>query len=435
MYKKLILFALACGMLAGCSKETPCEAGSESYEGLCKAEIQCRIEPQSYYETKSAADTDDKVYKLDVLVYDSSTKALVDHYVYSDANGIDLDTFILTEYHPVNTSRYYFFLANLHADSITYLKQFSFDNISGSYGTYSTIPLSAGNWSAGHIPMGGIKYITYYNGMSRQSVDMVRYLFRLDIQKITADFDDDAMMAKAVKVKKVAIINAVEFFKVHNGYTDTEFMGSYRDLTSDLPFGNVTEGYKNINQFGTVDEESEYDFASHGGTGLLYDSFNYYVNFNYQKGERVLNLTAPSSIQSMIQHTAASGMGVLCPSATPVYNCNLTLYAPPKYEGSSISYNTVFGDYYGQNRMMKLVLEVEIDGVNCYYPILLRAMQPNTRYIIKNITLRGKGSVYSNFFPRIYEGGIDGVSVLEWTDTTIDNINVGYTDDQGTAIY
>lgn len=434
MYKKLFYLTLACGMLAGCNKEIPGQTGNE-YQGLCKAEIQCRIEPQSCYETKSAVDTDDKVYKLDVLVYDSSTRDLVDHYVYTDANGINLESFVLTEYHPVNTGRYYFFLANLHADTITYLKQYTFDDISSSNGTYSTIPLSAGNWSAGHIPMGGIKCISYYYGMSKQSVNLTRYLFRLDIQKITADFDDDALMEKAVQVKIVAIINAVELFKVHNGYTDTELMGYCRDLSYDQPFGGVEDGYTTLNHFGTPGEETEMDFSSSGGTGLLDNTFRYYVNYNYQKGERVLNLTTPSSIQGAIQHTTTSGVGVLCPSATPVYNCNLTLYAPPKYEGSSVSYYTVFGDYFGQNRMMKLVLEVEIDGVNYYYPILLRAMQPNTRYIIKNITLRGKGSIYSNFFPRIYEGGISGLSVLQWADTTIDNINVGYTDDQGTAIY
>ena len=434
MYKKLIYLALACGMLAGCDKEIPGQAGMEN-EGLCKAEIHCRIEPQSCYETKSAADTDDKVYKLDVLVYDASTRNLVDHYIYTDANGIDLDNFVITEYHPVNTSRYYFFLANLHADTITYLKQYTFSDISNSYYTYGTIPLSAGNWSAGHIPMGGVTSVTYYNGMSNRSVDLKRYLFRLDIQKITADFDDDDLMTKAVRVKKVAIINAIQLFKVHNGSSDTELMGYFHSISGDVPFGGITQGYTGINQFGTPGENSEIDFASAGGTGLMNDSFPYYLNYNYQKGEGVLNLTTPSSIQGAIQYTTASGVGVLCPSANPVYNCNLSLYAPPKYEGSSVSYYTVFGDYYGQNRMMKVVLEVEIDGDTYYYPIMLRAMQPNTRYIIKNITLRGKGSVYSNFFPRIYEGGIEGVSVLDWTDTTINNIDVGYTDDQGTSIY
>ena len=62
-------------------------------------------------------------------------------------------------------------------------------------------------------------------------------------------------------------------------------------------------------------------------------------------------------------------------------------------------------------------------------------MQPNALYTISNITLKGPGSEYSNFFERQFYGNISAPTVLDWTDCTISNINVGYTDDTGTAIY
>ena len=50
--------------------------------------------------------------------------------------------------------------------------------------------------------------------------------------------------------------------------------------------------------------------------------------------------------------------------------------------------------------------------------------QPNTVYRIDNITIKDYGSEYSNFFPLKYVVDFS-VTVTDWTEMTIDNMNVG----------
>ena len=52
----------------------------------------------------------------------------------------------------------------------------------------------------------------------------------------------------------------------------------------------------------------------------------------------------------------------------------------------------------GQDRTHKMVIAVSIDGEMYFYPIRLDCLQPNTTYKIRNISLRGKPTLYSNFY-------------------------------------
>ena len=91
-------------------------------------------------------------------------------------------------------------------------------------------------------------------------------------------------------------------------------------------------------------------------------------------------------------------------------------------------------DYYSQNTNPKLVIELSVDGTSYFYPMLMSCTQPNTVYKLDKITIKSQGSPYSNFFVKYYSMDAS-LSVQDWDEVTISNIDTGYTDDTGTAIY
>ena len=209
-------------------------------------------------------------------------------------------------------------------------------------------------------------------------------------------------------------------------------------MSSMNPFGGVTNGYSTVNSItSTIEEDTVWDYEELGGEGVLAAEFTPLYNYNKRKAKHVLNITAPASIRDMCYYSVPSGSGTLAPTGTHVYSLNRSLYGVPRYcsDGSSYYSATGFEDYDYQRDYMKLVIEVEVNSVSYFYPIILRFMQPNALYTISNITLKGPGSEYSNFFERQFYGNISAPTLLDWTDCTISNINVGYTDDTGTAIY
>ena len=435
MIKKLTYIALACGMLAGCNKESPEMPHQDTHVGMVKMELRCNVDPLLKVETK-AGTADDKVYRLDILEYNNHYE-FQSHHTYTSAGGLDLENFIFEQWLPAGNTRYYALLANLHEDSVNFLK--SIPTSQWNWGS-NAIPLSAGNWSPGHIPMGGWTYC-YFNGNS-PTATLRRYMFRIDIGTITADFGE-TLMAKNVRVKSISIINANQLFMVANRYYsesygfDEDPMGYTSSISSQNPFGGITTGYGTVNNINSsIYEDTVWDYEAKGGEGLLAAEFTPLYNYNKRKAKHVLNITAPSSIRDMCYYSVPSGSGTLAPTGNHVYTFNRSLYGVNRYFSSNSYKNaTVFEDYDYQLDYMKLVIEVEVDGVSYFYPILLRLMQPNALYTINNITLKGPGSEYSNFFERQFYGNISAPAVLDWTDCTISNINVGYTDDTGTAIY
>ena len=294
--------------------------------------------------------------------------------------------------------------------------------------------------------MGGWTYFYYGSSTTAPDAVLYKYMFRIDIGTVTADFDDEDLMAEDVRLKSVSIINGNQFFllanRTYSSYSSygNNPLGYYvSDITYLNAFGGVTSGYASINSFSaSAYEDTELDMEARGGTGKLAASFRYLYNYNKQKARHVLNITAPASIRDMCYYSVPSGNGVLCPTGSHVFSLNRSLYGVPRYHDPSSSYYynaTVLENYDYQNDYMKLVLEVEIGGESFFYPILLRAMQPNTLYTIHNITLKGRGSEYSNFYERWYAGSVTIPTVLEWEEAEIDNIDVGYSDNDGTSIY
>ena len=424
MRQKLIPLFLMTALAGGTGHD-------DGEELLVKMALRCRVEPLSRVETK-AGSADDGVYRLDILEYDR-TYTLQEHHTFQDAEGIDLDSFVFEQWYPAGNERYYALFANLDEDTVNFIKAKSTSDWKSSA---NAVPLGAGNYSEGHIPMGGWTYC-YFNGTS-PTAQLRRYMFRIDIGTVTADFGED-LMAQTVRVKSVAIINACQLFLLANrsySYSDgfsTDPMGYVTTISNGNPFGGITQGYTYINEISrSFTESSEWDCAQMGGEGVLAASFPALYNYNAYKAKHVLNITATGVLRDISYYSVPSGSGSLAPGGTHVYGLGRSLYGVPYCMLSSYS---VLGDYNYQNVDMKLVIEVEVDGVSYYYPILLRYMQPNTLYTIRNITLKGPGSEYSNFYEKQYYGNLNAPEVLAWTDCTIDNIDVGYKDYAGTEIY
>ena len=436
MRQKLIplflMTVLAGGMLAGCNKEMPDQVGHDGgEEPLVKMELRCRVAPLSQVETK-AGGADDKVYRLDILEF-TTAYVLIEHHIFQDAAGIDLDSFVFEQWYPAGNERYYCLFANLDEDTVNFIKA---KNTSYWNSSSSAVPLSAGNYSEGHIPMGGWTYC-YFDGTS-PTAQLRRYMFRIDIGTVTADFGEE-LMSRTVRVKSVSIINACQLFLLANrtysssyGYS-TDPLGYVTNLSGSNPFGGITQGYSYVNEISrSFTESSEWDCAQMGGEGALAASFTALYNYNAYKEKHVLNISATGVLRDISYYSVPSGSGSLAPGGTHVYNLGRSLYGVPYGLSSSTS---ILGNYNYQNPDMKLVLEVEVDGVSYFYPLLLSYMQPNALYTIRNITLKGPGSEYSNFYEQQFYGNLNAPTVLEWTDCTIDNIDVGYKDYEGTEIY
>ena len=88
----------------------------------------------------------------------------------------------------------------------------------------------------------------------------------------------------------------------------------------------------------------------------------------------------------------------MCPSSVAKpgqASVNMVFYSLPTYFAVS---TTQPCSWEGQDRTHKLVIAVSIDGELFFYPIRLDFLQPNMTYRIRNISLRGEPSLYSNFY-------------------------------------
>ena len=89
----------------------------------------------------------------------------------------------------------------------------------------------------------------------------------------------------------------------------------------------------------------------------------------------------------------------------------------------------------GQDDSIKMVIVVEINGKTYYYPYRALYVQPNSRYLVHNITLKGIGSEYSNFYVKKFSATLGPMSVGQWQELEVDNIDMGYKDYDGNEIY
>ena len=452
-----IAAVLAVGLLTACNKDWTPESGPDQTD-----EITVRFSKAPMHTLRTKADSidaneeDDTIDRLDVYVYDNKDTVLVNHHVFTDASGVDLSSIDVKYYDVSGTTLYFFALANLDEATANYLAGLSRTRICTYYG--GLIPLEAGNFRAHKPIMGGAvtgslgKSSYNYSDTGNRELTLVlyRYLARFEIEKITADFSSSELMNSDVIVKGIVwtnVANALRPLMYFPGSNYAEspgpIWGSRSTYYSNTEFGNLeyADGYHyyqaNENHHGWVSLQENYNLSGWGATGTLAADFPYIYNNNYQLAKGVINVDAPGYMATATSHFFTGEEGRVCSSTNSsqahVFNANKVFYIYPIGRNSYGSYMCT--EFNGQDDTIKMVIVVEINGETYYYPYRVMYVQPNSIYKVHNITLKGIGSEYSNFYLKKYGASLSAIEINGWNELEVDNIDMGYKDYGGTEIY
>ena len=193
----------------------------------------------------------------------------------------------------------------------------------------------------------------------------------------------------------------------------------------------------NENHHGWVSLQENYNLSGWGATGALAADFPYIYNNNYQVAKGTINVDAPGYMATATSHFFTGEEGRICSSTNPsqshVFNANKVFYIYPIGRNSYSSYMCT--EFNGQDDTIKMVIVVEINGETYYYPYRVMYVQPNSIYKVHNITLKGIGSEYSNFYLKKYSASLSAIEINGWNELEVDNIDMGYKDYGGTEIY
>ena len=454
-----ITAVLAAGLLTACNKEWAPEGPKD--DGLYEVSIRLKEEPMHELRTKADAigtgDAADLIDRLDVFVYNKTDTVLFDHHTYINASGVDLSVVEDIKYYDVAGATFYFFIiTNLDAATADYFASLSRTRIQTYYG--GLIPLEAGNFRKNRPIMGGTGYAqlgnqSYYSsspGDKTVEITLFRYIARFEIEKITADFDDEELMNSDVIVKSIFWANVANVLRPLRGFPSWStgadlscIWGSRSTYVKEQEFGNLDyeSGYRyyevNENHHGWVSLQENFNLSGWGATGALAVDFPYIYNNNYQLEKGVKNIDAPGGIRDATYHEFSGETGRICSSTNAsqshVLNVNKEFYIYPISRSSWSTYMCT--SFTGQDDTIKLVIEVEINGKTYFYPYRALYIQPNSRYLVRNITLKGIGSDYSNFYIKKYGADVAPVSIQGWDELEVDNIDMGYSDYDGNNIY
>lgn len=433
MKKILYLFSMLISAMAilSCSKQEG-PAGPENQQ-IAENDgplVTATFKLNSYAgETKAVSisdDQDDTIDKLELYWFDSSGNILGHYHVTQeelDANEIHMQF-------KAGTEHYYIFLANIDSETAERLASYNASDWNSSSKTH--IPLSAGNYSTHRLPLCGSAYV-YYNDDKTYTVNMYRYMYKIDVKDITVDFDDESWMSKDIFVKSISLTNTGNmfcflhswpFWMYLDDYIGTEDFFFLKNSKYSIPsFGGITDYI--CSNFAHCSYPSSTNTLSNA-TGKLAGSFPYYLNNNYQQDKGVLNITATGDLIEATYHSYSEGTGQVCSSTSTVshtLNVNRTFYGLP-IGNYNVADGNIVCAYNKQDGSTKLVIELSVDGQTCFYPIQVFMPQPNTHYVIDKITLKSPGSEYSNFYMIQYKADFS-VHVEDWHSVAISNIDCG----------
>ena len=373
---------------------------TDKSDNIFKTEFRIGFEPGYEITTKTTGETgiDNFIGRIDMYEFDSDGNN-IRHETWADPDGLDLSTVTPESYDAYGNRHNWVFFANLSEDTADYLSKLNADEI-------------------GRTPINVVLY---------------RYLTRIDILNITADFDDPDIMNKTVKLEKVAIVNYPNALKVLSE-SAREVWGSSQSIWgvgylkfSDPAFGNLLRLETACNDISIDDYSGKFNQAQFGGIGSLAQDHSYLLNYNKGSEKGMLEISATGDQLESSVHTFGTSEGVLCSpmisSSDHTLEINGTLYTVPLYRNS---YSDLWCDKRSQDDTQKLVLEVSIDGEIYYYIISLRELEAGRIYNVRNITLKGYGSEYPNFYEKKYETETKGFEIEGWPAAIeIDNIEVG----------
>ena len=368
----------------------------------------------------------DGLKRLDLYVFHEEEPLLDEHIVLEpDPTGITTYSFKEKKGERIGVLA----IGNLHEDTAKLLEGKTLEQLSEHYELEAMIVLSAGNFDVDRAVMVGARAYSF-SADGTVEIELRRLMYRIDVGKITVAPENEELLGKEIYVKNIALTNICNYFVPLNSdsighfYTWYLFFGNEYDLTGAL--GGVERGFefyrnapKGWNANGSFTLE---------GPGILNGTFPYMINSNYQKDPGVLNIDATGVLKDVTHqgYDNAAGEGLVVQAgdmeASHSMNVGKCFYG---FMGRGVfNEYSIVSEFKGQNTYPKLVIELSIDGESWFYPIPLIYPQPNTVYRIDNITIKDYGSEYSNFFPLKYVVEYT-IKVAEWSELTIENMNVG----------
>lgn len=404
------------------------------------------VEPVTYTMTRAeninADETDEFIDRIDMYEFDKAGDMLR-HEVWKDPDGLDLTTVNPKSYDSNGNKHTWVFVANLDEDSAEYLAGLNADEI-GEMPT-GIIPLEAGNFRLHKPVMCGCNYSNFTKNETK-TVTLYRYLTRVEISSITADFDDESLFDKDIKINRIAIVNYPNALRLLDK-SATKVNGNYQDVLGtgytkfiDPALGNLLKMNNDCNNWEMNssyfdDDEGILDLTEFGGKGKLSYQYDYIINNNRlaPKGELIIDAAGDQLTASL--HEFSENEGVLCSSSIAGLNYSLEVnkvfYTVPVARNS---HSNLFGDIKYQDDTQKLVIEVTIDDIPYFYIISLYELNAGMIYKIGNINLKSIGSEYSNKYEQKYEVKGAVTEIADWSETELAEMNVGYTVD-GYDIY
>ena len=432
MKKIFYLFSMLVSAMAilSCNKqEGPANVGDQKEnKEMCKAVF--RFHPDGQDATKALAiddDNDDKIVRLDVFEFNDEGKCQ-SHYC---ALPEELEAKEIHIMHPLGYKYNYIFIANLDEEAANYLAKRElinwYDNLNAFF------PVTLGTFDTHKIPMAGSAIVNYDKDKTI-AVNMYRYMYKITVKDITADFDDESWMNKNVIIKGIALCNACEVLSVMNKPVAIksaweENIGTYEfffpKTTQPVktPFGGISGNVF----FGEFDASPNASYSSNCTVQKYSDTHRFCSNGIYQLNKGILSITATGSMQEATYQEYSGYTGRVCSATNPeqshVLHVNRMFYALPLVSNKG-GFKDIVCDYADQDGSPKLVIIVEVGGKKLFYPIQIAYPQPNTHYVIDNITLKSAGSEYANFYVKKYS--VDySIRVEPWNSVSIANIDCG----------
>ena len=435
-YRFILAIAAIALAVSACVKDIDMPSGNS--EELFEVGFDLRIEPVTYTMTKAeninADETDEFIDRIDMYEFDKAGDMLR-HEVWKDPDGLDLTTVNPKSYDSNGNKHTWVFVANLDEDSAEYLAGLNADEI-GEMPT-GIIPLEAGNFRLHKPVMCGCNYSNFTKNETKTAT-LYRYLTRIEISSITADFDDESLFDKDIKINRIAIVNYPNALRLLDK-SATKVNGNYQDVLGtgytkfiDPALGNLLKMNNDCNNWEMNssyfdDDEGILDLTEFGGKGKLSYQYDYIINNNRlaPKGELIIDAAGDQLTASL--HEFSENEGVLCSSSIAGLNhsleVNKVFYTVPVARNS---HSNLFGDIKYQDDTQKLVIEVTIDDIPYFYIISLYELNAGMIYKIGNINLKSIGSEYSNKYEQKYEVKGAVTEIADWSETELAEMNVGY---------
>lgn len=450
MNRLFFLFTAVMMMASATSCEQDVSVIPDKPDEVCQVGFKFRVEPVTYTMTRAenidSDETDDFIDRIDMYEYNKDGD-MIRHEFWHDSEGLDLSTINPKSYDLYDNDHTWVFLANLDPDSAEYLAGLNADEI-GNMPT-GIIPLSAGNFRLHKPIMGGTAEADFRKDETI-SVVLYRYLTKIEISNIKADFDDLSLYDKEIKIKKIALTNYTNALRLLNssakdvGGSDQNVLGVGYTKFSNPAFGNLYHMENSCNEWEMKnsrfeDGKNSLDLSQYGGKGKLLKQYPYILNRNMklQKGELHLDAEYDQHIASV--HEFAENEGILCSptdkTLSNVLAVNKVFYTIPV----DWSYGHVlYANWASQDDIQKLVIEVDIDGTSYFYIISLAELNAGMIYKVGTINLKSLGSEYSNIYEEKVDPNNEAATTIsgvgEWSETELSEMNVGYTVD-GYNIY